>query len=74
MSPARIVIDSAPAAVSDPNAVAPLTDGMLLVVRASATTKPDIARAIGALGASNVLGMVLNESAAPLGEQYGATA
>ena len=70
----RIVIDSAPAAVSDPNAVAPLTDGMLLVVRASATTKPDIARAIGALGASNVLGMVLNESAAPLGEQYGATA
>lgn len=70
----RIVVDSAPAAVSDPNAVAPLTDGMLLVVRASATTKPDIARAIGALGASNVLGMVLNESAAPLSEQYGATA
>lgn len=70
----RIVVDSAPAAVSDPNAIAPLTDGMLLVVRASATTKPDIARAIGALGASNVLGMVLNESAAPLGEQYGATA
>lgn len=70
----RIVVDSAPAAVSDPNAIAPLTDGMLLVVRASATTKPDIARAIGALGASNVLGMVLNESAAPLSEQYGATA
>jgi capsular exopolysaccharide synthesis family protein len=70
----RIVVDSAPAVVSDPNAVAPLTDGMLLVVRASATTKPDIARAIAALGASNVLGMVLNESAAPLSEQYGATA
>jgi capsular exopolysaccharide synthesis family protein len=70
----RIVVDSAPAVVSDPNAVAPLTDGMLLVVRASATTKPDIARAIAALGASNVVGMVLNESAAPLSEQYGATA
>jgi capsular exopolysaccharide synthesis family protein len=70
----RIVVDSAPAVVSDPNAVAPLTDGMLLVVRASATTKPDIARAIGTLGAANVLGMVLNESAAPLSEQYGATA
>jgi protein-tyrosine kinase len=70
----RIVVDSAPAMVSDPNAIAPLTDGLLLVVRASSTTRPAIARAIGALGSSNLLGLVLNESAAPLREQYGATA
>jgi len=70
----RIVVDSAPAVVSDPSAVAPLTDGTLLVVRASATTKPAIARAIATLGATNLLGLVLNESAAPVRGQYGATA
>jgi protein-tyrosine kinase len=70
----RIVVDSAPATVSDPGAVAPLVDGSLLVVRASSTTKPAIARAIGTLGASTLLGLVLNESVAPLQGQYGASA
>jgi capsular exopolysaccharide synthesis family protein len=70
----RIVVDSAPAIVSDPGAVAPLADGLVLVVRASATTRPAIARAIGTLGSSTLLGLVLNESGAPLQGQYGAGA
>jgi receptor protein-tyrosine kinase/non-specific protein-tyrosine kinase len=70
----RIVVDSAPAMVSDPGAVAALVDGLLLVVRASATTKPAISRAIATLGSSRLLGLVLNESGAPLQEQYGAGA
>lgn len=70
----RIVIDSAPAIVADPGAVAPLADGLLLVVRANATTKPAIARAIGTLGSAPLVGMVLNESGAPQQGQYSASA
>jgi protein-tyrosine kinase len=70
----RIVIDSAPAIVADPGAIAPLADGLLLVVRANATTKPAIARAIGTLGSAPLVGLVFNESGAPLQEQYSASA
>jgi capsular exopolysaccharide synthesis family protein len=62
----RIVVDSAPAVVSDPGAIAPLADGLLLVVRAGSTTKPAIASAVGALASSKLLGLVFNESGAPL--------
>jgi capsular exopolysaccharide synthesis family protein len=61
----RIVIDSSPALVSDPVAVASLADRVLLVVRAGQTTKPAIARAIGLLGPAKLLGLVFNESAGP---------
>jgi protein-tyrosine kinase len=70
----RILIDSAPAIVADPGAIAPLVDGLLLVVRASATTKPAIARAISSLASPKLLGLVFNESDAPLQAQYGASA
>ena len=70
----RIVVDSAPAIVADPGAVAPLADGLLLVVRAGTTTKPAIARAIGTLGATKLLGLVFNESGAPQQKQYAASA
>jgi len=60
----RIVIDSAPATVADPAAVATLADTLVLVVRAGTTTKPAIARAIQALGAGKLLGLVFNASGA----------
>lgn len=70
----RIVVDSAPAVVSDPAALAPVVDGLLLVVRSGVTTKPAIARAIGSLASSKLLGLVFNESGAPLEEPYGVSA
>jgi protein-tyrosine kinase len=68
-----IVIDSAPAIVADPGAVAPLADGLVLVVRAGSTTKPAIARAIQTLGAKKLLGLVFNASGTPQ-QQYAASA
>ena len=70
----RIVVDSAPAIVSDPAALAPVVDGLLLVVRAGVTTKPAISRAIGSLASSKLLGLVFNESGAPTEEPYGVSA
>jgi len=70
----RIVVDSAPAVVADPVAIAPIVDGLLLVVRAGITTKPAIARALGSLSSSRLLGLVFNESAAPLDSSYDASA
>jgi protein-tyrosine kinase len=70
----RIVIDSAPAVVSDPGAYSPLVDSLLLVVRASSTTKPAIAHAISTLASPKLLGLVFNESGAALQGQYGASA
>jgi protein-tyrosine kinase len=70
----RIVIDSAPAVVADPVAIAPIVDGLLLVVRAGVTTKPAIARALGSLASSRLLGLVFNDTVAPLEAPYGASA
>ena len=70
----RIVLDSAPAIVADPGALASLSDGLLLVVRASSTTRPAIARAIATLSSSKLLGIVFNESGAPVQEQYATSA
>jgi protein-tyrosine kinase len=70
----RIVVDSAPAVVTDPAALAPIVDGLLLVIRSGVTTKPAIARAIGSLGSPKLLGLVFNESGAPAGEPYSASA
>jgi Mrp family chromosome partitioning ATPase len=70
----RIVIDSAPAIVADPAALAPAVDGLLLVVRSGVTTKPAIARAIGSLASSKLMGLVFNESGGPVGEPYGVSA
>jgi capsular exopolysaccharide synthesis family protein len=69
-----IVIDSPPAMVSDPAAVAPLVDRLLLVVRAGSTTRPAIARAISALGSPKLLGLVFNESGASHEGTYRASA
>jgi protein-tyrosine kinase len=70
----RIVVDSAPTIVADPGALAPLVDSLLLVVRAGSTTKPAIARSIGTLASSKLLGLVFNESRLPVQGEYAASA
>ncbi len=66
----RIVVDSAPALVSDPVALAPLADTVLLVVRAGSTTKPAIAKALATLSSTKLLGLVFNASEGPQPAQY----
>ena len=70
----RIVIDSGPATIADPAAVATLADTLVLVVRAGTTTKPAIARAIQALGSAKLLGLVFNASGTLQHTPYAASA
>jgi protein-tyrosine kinase len=61
----RIIIDMPPASpLADLNILAPLVDGVLMIVRAGVTPKPDIERALSGLDMSRVLGLVLNEAGA----------
>jgi Mrp family chromosome partitioning ATPase len=55
----RMLLDSAAADIAAVQAVA---DGVLLVVRAGRTTLPAIDRALGALPAARLLGLVLNDN------------
>ena len=60
----RILIDMPPVApLADLHIVAPMVDGLLMIVRAGITPKPAIERALSGLDMSKVLGLVLNESA-----------
>jgi non-specific protein-tyrosine kinase len=59
----RILIDMPPVApLADLHIVAPMADGLLMIVRAGVTPKPAIERALGGLDITKVLGLVLNES------------
>jgi capsular exopolysaccharide synthesis family protein len=59
----RILIDMPPVApLADLQIVAPMADGLLMIVRAGVTPKPAIERALAGLDISKVLGLVLNES------------
>ena len=59
----RILIDMPPVApLADVNIMAPMVDGLLMIVRAGITPKPAIERALAGLDMSKVLGLVLNES------------
>jgi capsular exopolysaccharide synthesis family protein len=59
----RILIDMPPVApVADVHVVAPMADGLLMIVRAGVTGKPDIERALSGLDATKVLGLVLNDA------------
>jgi capsular exopolysaccharide synthesis family protein len=59
----RVIVDVPPVIpLADVGVVAPQCDGVLLVVRAGATSKPLIERALGTFDAERVLGIVLNES------------
>ncbi len=64
----RIVLDTPPAvSVADVGVLAPMADGVLMVVRAGRTSRPDIDRALREVHSAPVLGLVLNdvEDAAP---------
>ncbi|MEO8522607.1 MAG: CpsD/CapB family tyrosine-protein kinase [Acidobacteriota bacterium] len=59
----RILIDLPPVApLADLHIVAPMADGLLMIVRAGVTPRPAIERALAGLDMSKVLGLVLNES------------
>jgi protein-tyrosine kinase len=59
----RILIDMPPVApLADLQIVAPMVDGLLMIVRAGVTPKPAIERALAGLDPSKVLGLVLNEA------------
>jgi capsular exopolysaccharide synthesis family protein len=59
----RIIIDMPPVApLADLHIVAPMADGVLMIVRAGVTPKPAIERALAGLDTSRVLGLVLNET------------
>jgi protein-tyrosine kinase len=71
----RIVIDTPPIApLADVGVLAPLVDGVVLIVRAGVTPRPAIERALTAVEAPKLLGLVLNdvgESAKKYYAQYG---
>lgn len=59
----RVLIDMPPVApLADLHIVAPMADGVLMIVRAGVTPKPAIERALAGLDTSRVLGLVLNET------------
>jgi capsular exopolysaccharide synthesis family protein len=59
----RVLIDMPPVApLADLHIVAPMADGLLMIVRAGVTPRPAIERALAGLETSKVLGLVLNES------------
>lgn len=59
----RVIIDMPPVApLADLHIVAPMADGVLMIVRAGVTPKPAIERALAGLDKSRVLGLVLNET------------
>ena len=62
----QILIDMPPVApLADLQVVAPMADGLLMIVRAGVTQRPAIERALSGLDLSKVLGLVLNESGGP---------
>jgi capsular exopolysaccharide synthesis family protein len=67
----RILIDVPPVApLADLHILAPMVDGLLMIVRAGVTPKPAIERALAGLDLSKVLGLVLNESGGGGSDSY----
>jgi capsular exopolysaccharide synthesis family protein len=67
----RILIDVPPVApLADLHILAPMVDGLLMIVRAGVTPKPAIERALAGLDAAKVLGLVLNESGGETTDSY----
>jgi capsular exopolysaccharide synthesis family protein len=58
----RVVIDTPAATLADVGVLAPLADGVLLVVRAGRTSTPAIQDAIGVIDDGKLLGIVLNDT------------
>ncbi len=67
----RILIDMPPVSpLADLHIVAPMADGVLMIVRAGVTPRPAIERALSGLDVSKVLGLVLNESGPQTSDEY----
>lgn len=67
----RIIIDTPPVApLADVHIVAPLVDGIVVIVRAGMTPKPAIERALAGFDRAKVLGMVLNDAGADAEAAY----
>jgi capsular exopolysaccharide synthesis family protein len=61
----RVIIDAPSAGpLADVGILAPLVDGVVLVVQAGVTTKPAIQEAVATIGAGKFLGVVLNDTIA----------
>jgi len=59
----RVILDTPPVLpLADVAVLAPIVDGVLLVVRAGFTTKPAIENALRSFDSSRLIGVVLNES------------
>jgi capsular exopolysaccharide synthesis family protein len=67
----RVLLDMPPVApLADVSIVAAMADGLLMIVRAGATTKPAIESALAGLDGSKVVGIILNEAGADA-DSYG---
>jgi capsular exopolysaccharide synthesis family protein len=67
----RIIIDVPPVApLADLHILAPMVDGLLMIVRAAITPKPAIERALAGLDPTRVLGLVLNEAGSEGSDTY----
>jgi capsular exopolysaccharide synthesis family protein len=70
----RVILDTPPVLpLADVAVLAPLVDGMLMVVRAGVTPKPAIENALRAFDSSRLLGIVLNDSGQEQDYRYEAT-
>jgi capsular exopolysaccharide synthesis family protein len=70
----RVILDTPPVLpLADVAVLAPLVDGMLMVVRAGVTPKPAIENALRAFDSSRLLGIVLNDSGHEQDYRYEAT-
>jgi capsular exopolysaccharide synthesis family protein len=70
----RIIVDTPPVApLADVRILAPMTDGVVIVVRAGVTPRPAIERALAGFDRSRLLGVVLNaaDPDGPDGAGYG---
>jgi capsular exopolysaccharide synthesis family protein len=67
----RILIDMPPVEpLADLHVLAPMADGILMIVRAGVTPKPAIQNALAGLDVSKVLGLVLNEAGDSSSDKY----
>ena len=58
----RVLVDTTAAHFADAGVLEPIADGVLLVVRAGRTSRPAIARALGLVPRTKLLGLVLNDA------------
>lgn len=61
----RIVLDAPPSNIADTHELARLADGVLFVIRAGATPRAAIEKALAELDGDKVLGIVLNDADTP---------